>query len=235
MLDTKFWEKYFKTYDLLNSIKPYQSLLDMVYSLLNLEDGDKVLEAGCGTGNFCTKLKRLNPKLVVVGLDNNIEALRIYRMKDSDASVVHANMGYLLPFDDSYFDKISCLHALYWLSHSERNIAVKELIRVLKTGGLIVFVNPSENFSSFKISIDAVLDNLHDVGVLSTFKFLVKYSLSSIKIILYTKRLLGGKSNKFLSVDNEYLGSLLSQCGCTVLKVKRVYSNQSNLILAIKK
>jgi len=56
MLDSKFWKRYFKVYDVLNLLIPYQELLNTICDELDIKPGEKILEAGCGTGNLALKI-----------------------------------------------------------------------------------------------------------------------------------------------------------------------------------
>ena len=50
-LDEKFWEKYFKVYDVLNVVIPYKELMAELEKELDLKQDDVVLDVGSGTGN----------------------------------------------------------------------------------------------------------------------------------------------------------------------------------------
>ena len=47
-----FWDIYAKLYDTLNLLQPYRDLHRQVLESLDLKDGELILDAGCGTGNF---------------------------------------------------------------------------------------------------------------------------------------------------------------------------------------
>ena len=47
-----FWDVYDKLYDTLNLLEPYQRLHREVLDKLELKGGERILDAGCGTGNF---------------------------------------------------------------------------------------------------------------------------------------------------------------------------------------
>jgi len=57
MLDTKFWRKYFKSYDILNKAIPYQELLRDIVEAVSVKNGDRIFDAGSGTGNLSILLK----------------------------------------------------------------------------------------------------------------------------------------------------------------------------------
>jgi len=50
MLDEKFWQKYFRSYDILNKAIPYQELLRDIVEATSVKDGDRIFDAGSGTG-----------------------------------------------------------------------------------------------------------------------------------------------------------------------------------------
>ena len=64
-----FWDIYAKLYDTLNLLQPYRDLHRQVLEPLDLKGGERILDAGCGTGNFEKLLQN-------TGLNNvKIEAL----------------------------------------------------------------------------------------------------------------------------------------------------------------
>ena len=57
MLDSNFWKRYFKVYDVLNLLIPYQELLNTICDELEIRPEERILEAGCGTGNLALKVE----------------------------------------------------------------------------------------------------------------------------------------------------------------------------------
>lgn len=47
-----FWGLYARLYDTLNLLEPYKKLHREVLEKLELKSGERILDAGCGTGNF---------------------------------------------------------------------------------------------------------------------------------------------------------------------------------------
>lgn len=58
MLDTNFWKKYFRDYDVLNVLIPYQELKNEIIKNLEIKNGDKVLDLGSGTGNIAIEWRQ---------------------------------------------------------------------------------------------------------------------------------------------------------------------------------
>jgi ubiquinone/menaquinone biosynthesis C-methylase UbiE len=97
------------------------------------------LDLGCGTGTAGNGLLKSGMK--VVGADLSEPCLRAAKRR-LDA-VVRAD-AVALPFGDERFDAIVCRGALHHLPDPDR--ALDEARRVLKSGGIAVFMDPREWF-----------------------------------------------------------------------------------------
>ena len=99
--------------------------------VLSLNPNSDILDIGCGNGRNMT-YKEHNFK----GIDSSEEFVRICKSKNLD--VVEGDMCNL-PFDDKQFDAILSIASFHHLfTHERRNIAVREMERILKPGGLIL-------------------------------------------------------------------------------------------------
>ncbi|MBK8502001.1 MAG: methyltransferase domain-containing protein [Saprospiraceae bacterium] len=68
-----FWKQYFRYYDILLKVIPYQELFESIVKHLDVKSGMTILDLGAGTGN----LQYFLPNDVnVIGLDNSEEALK---------------------------------------------------------------------------------------------------------------------------------------------------------------
>lgn len=105
-----------------------------------IEDGDRVLDLGCGEGRH-TLAASLAGDVTVVGVDLSLADLQATRGKLAEFSgdvrgrpeLLSANAG-SLPFADDSFDKVICSEVLEHLHDYER--ALGEIERVLRPGGL---------------------------------------------------------------------------------------------------
>lgn len=109
--------------------------MTLVLDLLRPEPGDKILDAGSGTGLFTQEFILRGAD--VVGLDISWAMLRWAQRKNGALSfrMVTADMT-LLPFADGLFDKTVSVTALEFIEDAKR--AVAELFRVTKPGGIVV-------------------------------------------------------------------------------------------------
>jgi ubiquinone/menaquinone biosynthesis C-methylase UbiE len=109
--------------------------LELVLDLLRPVRGEKLLDAGSGTGIFTREILLRGAE--VVGLDISWAMLRWAKAKSEFLShrEVAADMAFL-PFADDLFDKTVSVTALEFIGNAKRAIA--ELFRVTRPGGCIV-------------------------------------------------------------------------------------------------
>jgi ubiquinone/menaquinone biosynthesis C-methylase UbiE len=131
-----FWDRYLRAYDALNQLGDYRAGLADAAGRMELRRGWLVLDAGSGTGNFSLDLERMGAR--AVSLDFSDVALRIHRRKHPAAAVLQASLEAPLPFGDAVFDAAACLSVLFTLSPPGAALALRELHRVLKPGGVLV-------------------------------------------------------------------------------------------------
>jgi len=231
MLDSKFWARYFKVYDVLNLLIPYQQLLETICDELEIKPGERVLEAGCGTGNLALKIKERGGE--VIGLDNCQEALEIYKKKDPNVKTVLADLREKLPFPDNYFDKIASNNTLYIIPKEKQLDTLKEFYRILKPGGKIVIANLKKGWKPGKIYIKGIKDNIKKEGIYPAFLKIIKLILPTIKVFYYNYFI--KKESQYYFCDFNEQKELLRQAGFKkVSETKLVYSKQAILNSALK-
>ncbi len=144
----QFWDAYSKYYDCVYRLMPYRKLLWDAYDSLQLEAGMRVLDAGCGTGNFEHFIATKDmPPVCVDAVDFSPEMLRRARAKCASLDFVsfsQADLNGKLPFDDDTFDRVVSINVLYALRDWDTTVA--ELIRVLKPEGRMVLTSSLPDF-----------------------------------------------------------------------------------------
>src|SRR6185503_2611988 len=111
--------------------------------MLEIGDGNHVLDVGCGPGRSLAKLAALAPNGRVVGADPSelMTEIAVRRnralVKSGRASVVIASAA-SLPFPDETFDKALCVHVLYFWNDLE--VAFREIARVLRPGAQLALL-----------------------------------------------------------------------------------------------
>ncbi|TAL63092.1 MAG: class I SAM-dependent methyltransferase [Bacteroidetes bacterium] len=118
-----------------------------IFSLIEDNHDQVILDAGCGIGNFLILLSKISKQ--VYGIDISQESInlcekRIKEEKIENASVQVASLTDI-PLPDKSIDKIFCYGVLLYLSNAETEIAIKEFKRILKDDGSVIinFVNGS--------------------------------------------------------------------------------------------
>jgi ubiquinone/menaquinone biosynthesis C-methylase UbiE len=140
----------------------YTTLRNVSFARLSrrdLEDmrGKQLLEVGCGSGRETAELwLRFDGNIHITGVDPVESLLNLARERFSDyldemrpghAPLTIANRPTFyavdatkLPFDDNTFDAAFHAFVLHWVSDPEK--AIKEIVRVLKPGGIVFGVQP---------------------------------------------------------------------------------------------
>ncbi|GCE07460.1 methyltransferase domain-containing protein [Dictyobacter aurantiacus] len=112
--------------------------------LLEITPGQRILDAGCGTGEDTRALARLTgPGGQVTGLDFSQTMLDNAKLRTGELSLpINFMQGDLhqLPFADNTFDRCYSDKTFQHLPQPE--LALSELIRVIRPGGRLVIVDP---------------------------------------------------------------------------------------------
>ena len=136
-------EEYARMYEAEETQWWYAGMRAISLSLLAAEwpegaaEGRRILDAGCGTGNNLAHFRRFGR---TVGVDLSDEALRFCRSRG-----VAAAGGSLLslPFPDGSFDAVTSFDVLYHRWVEDDHVAVREIVRVMKPGGLLLLRVPA--------------------------------------------------------------------------------------------
>src|SRR5262245_18563728 len=119
---------------LIGSEAAHRQLVDQA----GIEPSHHVLDIGCGTGNLTLLIKRLHPRVEVVGLDPDPRALgRARRKAEERGFAVQLDRGFSdeLPYAEASFDRVFSALMLHHLALDEKEKTLREARRVLRSGG----------------------------------------------------------------------------------------------------
>ena len=108
---------------------------------LALVAGEKILDAGCGTGLLLEQqANAVGRSGYAAGVDYSEDMLEVARQRCGDLTQVELRQGSIenLDFDEATFDAVSCTQTL--LYSDDIDAALAELQRVLKAGGRLAIV-----------------------------------------------------------------------------------------------
>jgi SAM-dependent methyltransferase len=110
--------------------------------VLDLIEGETVVDVGCYTGFLVAEAKRRFPRKTVIGIDYFPDNIRAAHVLFPDIAGDLRQMSvYRLDFAD---DSIDCITFLDVIEHLEgAAAAVKEINRVLKNGGVLLVATPN--------------------------------------------------------------------------------------------
>lgn len=124
-------------------------MLTINYSILNIQDGDAVLDVGCGEGRHSIKAYQ-SARCTVYALDieqkNAIRTKFFLNLMDEESNnrsrwlSLRAN-ALAMPFPDKSFDKVICSEVLEHIPDDQA--VINEFKRILKDDGILAVSVPS--------------------------------------------------------------------------------------------
>lgn len=127
------------------------SRLQKLVELLSLPDNGTLLDAGGGTGRVSAALLPFLKNVVVTDLSEKMLGQSLLKGLPAVKAVTEN-----LPYSSAYFDRIIMVDALHHVFDQQKTI--KELLRVLKPGGILMIEEP--DLQTWQVKILAIVEKL---------------------------------------------------------------------------
>jgi ubiquinone biosynthesis O-methyltransferase len=128
---------------------------ELAFKMIQVENGMKVLDVGCGTGNFSIKLAKMGCS--VTGIDISDNMLDIARKKaeeeNLDIQFLHMNLNEL-NFKENKFDAVFSMAAFEFVDDEDAPKALEGMLKVVKKNGQVLIGTISSNSSWGKLYQD---------------------------------------------------------------------------------
>lgn len=114
------------------------SFKEKVIMLVHFQNGESLLDIGCGTGSLLIPAKKHNPGSRIVGVDPDQHILDIAQKKIKKAGVeveLIKAYGEHLPFNSASFDVVVSTLVFHHLPSEIKIQTIKEAYRILKKNG----------------------------------------------------------------------------------------------------
>lgn len=126
----------------------WQTTIDALIKFGGINNGDKILEVGCGWGRILVGLKKYFPKSQLVGMDITKELLQradsVIKKETGSIKNVKLITGDIdkLTFKKNTFDKAIAIRVLQYVPNPQNSLA--ELKRVVKENGQVIIAVPNK-------------------------------------------------------------------------------------------
>ena len=140
-------------------------VLRKIIGHIQLKAGETLLDVGCGPGNLLGILHDKHTDSKLTGLDVDPKILKIARNKLSDKIEFIESSATELPFPDNSLDVVTSTLMIHHLKSHEKEKMIKEVYRILKTGGrfyLFDFSKPTNLFGKIFVKLFKNFEHMSD-------------------------------------------------------------------------
>ena len=144
---------------LISSLRDVRGYKDLILRMLNLREGESVLDVGCGTGTDVIQMAELFQGVRVIGVDHDSEMIEEARWQSASLALpieFHVGDVYALDFPDNSFDACRADRVFQYLEDPFK--ALEEMIRVVQSQGRIIIYD--SDWESLLISVDVEFEEI---------------------------------------------------------------------------
>ncbi len=128
-------DRYAQWFDTPTGSLVRQVELDLVMSMLRPNAGDRIVDAGCGSGIFTAPIVACGAGVIGIDIAGDMLRRAVRDLPGSGFSAVRGDL-LTLPFEDDCFDHAVSITALEFIDDGAA--AIRELFRVTRRGGRVV-------------------------------------------------------------------------------------------------
>lgn len=217
---------------------PYEELQRAVVEAAVLSPGERLLVAGCGTGNLEWLAMQLVPDLRIDAVD--FSTAMLYRARDKCAAMpevrhYQADLCAELPLPYAAIDAAVMCNVLYTLP--DQTAALREIKRVLRPGGRLVLCD-RQPWSTMRPIMRAHFGALRELRaaarwerLLETLAALPWLALVAAANLKIARR---HKDGAYRYLSEEEAKALLTSVGFEIEETRPVYAEQCWLLRAIR-
>lgn len=134
---------------------------------LDVKDGDRIIDIGCGDGYFLYLLSNLRLNLKLTGIDNDNLVLGNAR-KNLKAKRIKLILGDVtdMPFKTRSFNKAIITEVLEHIDDDKK--VLKEVYQILEPNGILLLTVPSYNFPFLWDPVNWILHNIFGTHISGT-------------------------------------------------------------------
>jgi ubiquinone/menaquinone biosynthesis C-methylase UbiE len=128
--------------------------------------GVRLLDVACGTGRTLAQLHAAHPRVRLSGID--LSPFYVHEARDRlrgvpDVALIAENAE-SMPFKDRWFDVVTSTYLFHELPRPARRNVMREMLRVLKPGGLLVVEDSAQPSDSPEIAffLDRFPEDFHE-------------------------------------------------------------------------
>lgn len=172
------WNDLAQNYDkVMGNVPQMHALFAEIVSHIQ-PDTTSILDLGAGTGNLLREAAAAHPQAALLALDPAPAMLDRLRSKLAGTTALTCIVGsaHALDLPDNSVDTIISNYALHHLSHAEKRVCAREVLRVLRPGGKFIYGDqhcrllggpddPAWVADMFALLSDKALHYLHTAGL----------------------------------------------------------------------
>lgn len=226
----EIWNRYMKCYDYLMSVGSYVRNLEDIAAACAPYQGQRILDAGSGTGNLSILLNGKGAR--AWSFDFSPEAVAMHKRKDPTAKIHLGSLEDPLPFPAGSFETVCCASVLFSLSKEGCCNALREFRRVLVPGGRLVVTVAGPTKRNSVLLYRHLANSLRTLGLVQGASHIVKTTPDLIRVLYYNRKLQALPDWKgYHRFTPDELGRFLREAGFCDADLRSTYG--SSFILAV--